>query len=204
MNADSNRSGETSSWRDLLHKDHLLQLLLLCLGVWLNAADTLVTATIMPSVVRDIGGYAYFAWPVAVYLLGAIVAGASAGRLSEIIGLRSAMVGAALLYGAGCVIGALSPSIEIFLVGRLLQGVGAGWIGGLVYVVVNMAFPRGLWTRALAMISGVWGVAMLLGPGFGGVFAELGLWRMTYWIFAAQALFFAIIGFVLEIGRAHV
>ena len=32
---------------------------LLCLGIWLNAADTLVTATIMPSVARDIGGYAY-------------------------------------------------------------------------------------------------------------------------------------------------
>ncbi len=33
---------------------------LLCLGIWLNAADTLVTATIMPSVANEIGGYAYF------------------------------------------------------------------------------------------------------------------------------------------------
>ena len=31
---------------------------LICLGVWLNAADSLVTATIMPSVGADLGGYA--------------------------------------------------------------------------------------------------------------------------------------------------
>ena len=204
MTADSTDLEEAHGWRDLLHKGRLLQLMLLCLGVWLNAADTLVTATIMPSVVRDIGGYAYFAWPVAVYLLGAIVAGASAGRLSEIVGLKSALIGAALVYAVGCVIGALSPTIELFLIGRLLQGMGAGWIGGLVYVVVNMAFPRGLWTRVFAMISGVWGVAMLLGPAFGGIFAELGEWRMTYWIFAAQAVFLALAGYVLVPKRAPV
>lgn len=191
MSVDSSTLIEASSWRALLRKGRLLQLMLLCLGVWLNAADTLVTATIMPSIVRDIGGYAYFAWPVAVYLLGAIVAGASAGRLSEIAGLRPALIGASLVYAAGCVVGALSSSIEVFLLGRLLQGVGAGWVGGLVYVVVNMAFPKGLWTRVLAVISGVWGVAMLLGPAFGGFFAELGQWRMAYWVFAGQAVFFA-------------
>jgi MFS family permease len=49
------------------------------LGVWLNAADSLVTATIMPSVGADLGGYAYFSWATAGYFVGAILAGASSG-----------------------------------------------------------------------------------------------------------------------------
>jgi MFS family permease len=63
---------------------------LLCLGIWLNAADTLVTATIMPSVAREIGGYQYFGWSVAAYLTGSIVAGACSGKLSAALGLRTA------------------------------------------------------------------------------------------------------------------
>ena len=59
------------TWRDLLRADRVARLALVCLGIWLNAADALVTATAMPSIVRDIGGYAYFACPVATYLVGA-------------------------------------------------------------------------------------------------------------------------------------
>src|SRR6185437_9798135 len=118
------------TWRDLLRADRVARLALVCLGIWLNAADALVTATAMPSIVRDIGGYAYFAWPLATYLLGAIVGGASAGRLSERGGLRWALILPSAIYLIGCAISAVAPSIALFLVGRTLQGVGAGLIGG--------------------------------------------------------------------------
>ena len=77
-------------WGDLLAQGRLPRFALICLGVWLNAADALVTATIMPSVGLDLGGYGYFSWSVAGFLVGAILAGASAGRLSELFGLRAA------------------------------------------------------------------------------------------------------------------
>lgn len=79
-----------TGWSDLLAEGRLPRFALIGLGVWLNAADALVTATIMPSVGADLGGYAYFSWAVAGYLVGAILAGASAGRLSELFGLRQA------------------------------------------------------------------------------------------------------------------
>ena len=64
------------TWADLLADGRLPRFALICLGVWLNAADSLVTATIMPSVGRELGGYAYFSWATAGYLVGAILAGA--------------------------------------------------------------------------------------------------------------------------------
>lgn len=197
------QSMEETGWGDLARGGRLPQLLMLCLGVWLNAADTLVISTIMPSIAQDIGGYAYFAWPVTVYLLGAIVAGASAGRFSERLGLRAALMVAGALFAFGCVVDALAPTIWVFLLGRLLQGLAAGWIGGLVYVAVNSVFPKALWTRVFATISGVWGVATLLGPGFGGIFAEIGMWRAVYWTFAGQALLFALAALWLVPARAR-
>ncbi|HEY4123406.1 MAG TPA: MFS transporter, partial [Rhizomicrobium sp.] len=191
-----------ATWRELLRADRVVRLALVCLGIWLNAADALVTATAMPSIVRDIGGYAYFAWPVATYLLGAIIGGASAGRLSERGGLRWALSLSAGIYLAGCVVSAVAPSIALFLAGRALQGIGAGLIVGACYVAMGILFPKELWRRVLGAISGVWGIATLIGPLLGGVFANHGNWRLLFWMFAAQALVFALAAWKLVPANA--
>ena len=64
-----------AGWRDLVSPALAPRAALVVLGVWLNAADALVTATIMPSVARDLGGAAYYGWAVAFYLTGSILAG---------------------------------------------------------------------------------------------------------------------------------
>lgn len=179
------------SWRHLLSTDKVSRLALICLGIWLNAADSLVTSTIMPSIARDIGGYAYFAWPVAAYALGAIAGSALAGWSAHVYGLRAAQITSALGYAAGCVASALAPTIGVFIAGRLLQGLGAGMIVGLCYFAINAIFPGELWRRALAALSGVWGIATLLGPLLGGLFSHGHAWRLLFWFFAAQAIAFA-------------
>jgi hypothetical protein len=158
-------------WADLLGEGRLPKFALICLGVWLNAADALVTATIMPSVGADLGGYAYFSWSVAGFLVGAILAGASAGRLSELFGLRRATALSGLLTAAGCVMSAAAPDMFTFLAGRLVQGLGTGWISGFSMVAIALLFPERHLARVFAAVSGVWGVATLLGPLVGGIYA---------------------------------
>src|SRR3954469_15209778 len=102
-------AARANSWADLLGEGRAPRFALIMLGVWLNAADALVTATIMPRVGSELGGYAYFSWATAGFLVGAILAGASAGRLSEIFGLRSATAFAGVVMGLGCVMSALAP-----------------------------------------------------------------------------------------------
>lgn len=163
---------------------------LLCLGIWLNAADTLVTATIMPSVARDIGGYAYFGWSVAAYLTGSIVAGACSGKLSMALGLRTATALTGLVYALGCAMSALAPEFVTFILGRLVQGLGAGAVVALCYVAITALFPESLWPRVYGAVAGVWGAATLLGPTLGGLFAAAGFWRGAFWMFVVQAVLF--------------
>ena len=61
---------------------------LVCLGVWLHAADSLVVATKLPSIVADIGGQAYVSWTVSIYEIGSIVSGAASALLTMRYGLR--------------------------------------------------------------------------------------------------------------------
>jgi MFS family permease len=156
--------------------------------VWLHAADALVATTVMPSAIAEIGGLPYIYWTIALYELGSIIAGAVTGVGVVALGLRAAMTASALAYALGCAASALAPSMTVMLIGRLVQGLGGGAMLALSYVGVSLLFPERLWTRVLAIVSGVWGVSSLVGPLVGGIFAAAGLWRGAFWAFGAQAL----------------
>jgi MFS family permease len=191
------------AWSELASPALAARAALVLLGVWLNAADTLVTATLMPSVARDFHAFSGFGLAVAGYLTGAIVAGASAGRLSERAGLRPAMVVAGLAYAGGCLMSAAAPNLAVFVAGRIIQGVGAGWIVGFCYVAIGEVFPQGLWPAMFGLMAGVWGIASLLGPLVGGLFAALGQWRGAFWMFLAQGLVFVLTAVVLVPARVR-
>ncbi|MBA5791107.1 MFS transporter, partial [Escherichia coli] len=60
------------------------------------------------------------------------------------------------------------------LAGRTAQGFGGGILFALSYALIRVVFDARLWSRAMAMVSGMWGVATLCGPAIGGIFAETG------------------------------
>jgi len=184
-------------WADLIAEGRAPVLALIMLGCWVMAADSLVTATIMPSVGAALDGYAWFGWAASGFLTGLVVAGASAGWLAERIGLRSAMMLAGAGFALGCLLSAVAPNIALFLAGRVLQGGAAGWLLGLIYVALAILFPGRLLPRVFAILTSIWGIATFAGPLLGGLFADAGAWRGVFWLFAGQALAFTAASFVL-------
>jgi MFS family permease len=189
----------TGAWRELWDTGQLGRFVLLCIGVWLHAADTLVTATIVPAVVDDIGGVAYVAWTISLYQIGAIVAGAATALLCQRIGVKRVLLISALLYGAGCVAAAMAPNMAILLGARLAQGAAGGMLISLSYVAIQQSFAEHLWGRLFGVISVIWGAGSFLGPLIGGVFVHFGTWRGAFWFFALQAgLLWAVAAALLE------
>lgn len=186
------RENAAAGWRDLLAEGRAPSFALICLGIWLMAADALVTSTIMPSVGASLQGYAWFGWATSGYLVGVVVAGASAGWLADRIGLRVAMVGAGIVLALGCVWSALAPDIIGFIAGRIVQGIGGGWVSGFCYVTISLVFPARHLVRVFAAATSIWGVATFVGPLIGGLYADAGDWRGVFWLFAGQAALFAL------------
>lgn len=190
--AESAAPDDNASWRETLAEGRWPAFLLIMLGIWLMAADALIMSTIMPSVGRDLDGFAWFGWATSGYLVGVVVASSCAGWLSDRIGLRPTMIGAAILLGIGCVLAALAPGIEAFVATRVVQGLGAGWVAGFCYVTINLVFEERYLVRVFAAATGIWGIATFVGPLVGGLFADAGNWRGVFWLFAMQAALFAL------------
>jgi MFS family permease len=100
--------------------------LIIGLGVWLHAADSLVTATLAPAVVSEFGGVAYVNWLITLYEAGAVVSGAAIAAACQRYGLKRAFLAGALVYCIGCMVAAISANMAMILSGRLLQGLGGG------------------------------------------------------------------------------
>jgi MFS family permease len=175
----------TGSWRDLLAAGRRGTVAVLCGGVLLFAVDTYVTASLLPSAVAEIGGERFYAWVTTIYLLTAVVASALVGRLLAVWPARRAYVLALVAFGVGTAIDSVAPDMAVLLVGRAVQGVGGGLLAGLAYALIRSVLPRRLWTRASASISAMWGVGLLVGPALGGVFAEMGHWRLAFVVLVA-------------------
>ena len=175
------------SWREFLGSSHASPLALVCLAVWLHAADSLIVATMLPAIVAEIGGAALVGWSVSLYEIGSIVAGAASALLTMRYGLRTPMSLAAVLFGIGCALSVVSPNMPLVLVGRALQGLGGGGLVAMSFVAVGVLFPRRYTARAMAAVSTVWGVSAFLGPLVGGVFVEYATWRWGFGFFAIQA-----------------
>lgn len=180
------------SWREFLGSPYAASLALVCLAVWLHAADSMIVATMLPSIVAEIGGAALVGWSVSLYEIGSIVAGAAGALLTIRFGLRAPMSMAAALFGFGCILGAVSPTMPLLLMGRTLQGLGGGGLVAMGFVAVGLIFPRRYIARAMAAVSTLWGISAFAGPLVGGFFVEFANWRWGFAFFACQAFALAL------------
>jgi len=159
--------------------------------------NVLITATLLPSIVADVGGANLMSWPTTAFLASSIAAATATGIVSSAVGNRRAFSSGALIYAAGAVLCALAPSIGIVIAGRFVQGLGGGLLSALAYVLVRNVFPELLWPRVFGLLAGVWSVSVLAGPLIGGVFAGYGNWRGAFYAVAG-------VGGLLGIGAEFV
>ncbi|WP_068177569.1 MFS transporter [Mycobacterium sp. UM_CSW] len=193
----------TGSWRELLGAKYLGTSVVLAGGVALYATNEFLTISLLPNTVAEIGGSRLYAWVTTLYLVGSVVAATMVNPMLVRIGARSSFLLGLGVFGVSSLACGAAPNMEVLIAARALQGVAGGVLAGLGYAVINAALPRSLWTRASALVSAMWGVATVVGPATGGLFAQFGLWR---WAFVAMAVLTALMATLVPIalpgGRA--
>ena len=179
-----------ASLKSSLGSEKIVRFCVLTFGLWLHAACSLLAATTLPSAIDEIGGANIIGWAFTLYQLGSILAGAATGLIVSRLGFRFALLSAGSIYILGSTICAIAGSMEVLVGGRLIQGLGGGWLVALTFVVTNRDFPDKLIPRLQAILSAVWSVSAFCGPLIGGTFSTLGMWRVAFWAFAIQGVLF--------------
>ena len=156
MNSDTAQASG-ASWADLLHGANALRSIALAGGVALHAINVYIVTTILPSIIKDIGGLEYYAWNTTLFVVTSIVGSALSARLIQAWGPKAAYLLAVAVFSAGSVVCALAPSMPWMLAGRSIQGLGGGVLFALSYALIRIVFDAALWSRAMALVSGMWG-----------------------------------------------
>jgi MFS family permease len=185
----------TDGWSAMLRPAWLPAVAVLVGGVLLHSMNVLMLATVLPSVVEEVGGAALMSWTSSAFLASSIVAATCTGYLTAIVGARNLFCAGALIFGAGALACALAPSMGQIVAGRFVQGFGGGLLSAMAYVLVRNTFPDTLWARAFALLAGGWSLSILVGPLVGGVFARYGDWRGAFFSVAGLACILAAVAF---------
>jgi MFS family permease len=170
-----------AGWVDLFRDGRSLYTLLLNLGIGLHALDIFIINTVMPSVVDDIGGHAYYAWPTMIYMVGSIVGAACGFHLRSRLGPRRGYMWGGIIMLIGTIGCALPPDMATLLAARLLKGLGGGFIISQTMALIRDLYGPHIRTRMLGTITSTWSIAAIIGPAIGGIFAELDWWRGAFW-----------------------
>lgn len=158
--------------------------------ITLSAFESLATTTIMPNVVASFHADSWFAVASGTALITNLIANVLAGGLSDAIGVKKVFAWGLVLFCVGLLISALAPHIGVFVLGRLVQGLGGGFIIVPLYVLVGAIATPLHRPRYFAAFSLSWVFPALVGPALAGFIATYWGWRIVFGV----APFFAIFG----------
>ena len=114
-------------------------------------------------------------------MLASVIGTVIAGHLADRHGPHIPYITGFVTFGAGLLISATAVSWPLFLLGRVVQGLGVGAILSMAYVAVALVYPASLQARALALISGAWTVPALIGPLVSSTLIEVATWRVLFY-----------------------
>ena len=169
------------------------------LSIFLGAMESTAVATAMPKVVESLGGLHMYSWVFSGFLLTSTVTMPLWGRLSDLYGRRPTYLVGLVIFLVGSALSGLSRTMVELIAFRMLQGLGAGSLITIGMTIVGDLFRLERRAKMQGYISGVWGVASLVGPLLGGLLTDYVSWR---WVFYVN-LPFGVIAMVL-IGGALV
>ncbi|KAI9812466.1 MAG: hypothetical protein M1827_004697 [Pycnora praestabilis] len=157
----------------------------ICLSVitLMAALDATSLSVALPIIATALKGTAIEAfWSGTSFLLTSTVFQPNMASFSHIFGRRPMIYLAITFFMVGAIISAVSHNFTVLLVGRSIQGIGAGGIISLTEIVVTDLVPLRLRGQWFGFISMMWALGSVCGPIVGGAFAQDVSWRWIFWI----------------------
>src|SRR3954469_20187944 len=149
-------------------------------GLLLAMLDQTIVGTALPAIVGHLDGASLYLWVVTAYLVPATVSLPIYARLSDRYGRRAMLLTGMVLFLAGSALSASAQSMGELVAFRGLQGLGAGALEGLSFILVADLYAGRRNAALQGMLAGLMGLSFIAGPLVGGFLADAAGWR---WVF---------------------
>lgn len=156
-------------------------------AVFVAADDLTVVSTMLRPIIDDLGlllpdGLDDAAWIVNVYLIAFVAVMPIAGRLSDVIGRRNALLGAYVLFLIGTTWIPQTDTLGPFLVARVFTALGGGAMVPIALAVVGDVYPEKSRSRALGLLAAIETMGWVAGPLYGAVLVRFLSWEWQFWL----------------------
>ena len=136
----------------------------------------------LPTIQHDLGASETgITWVLTGYLLSASVGTAILGRLGDAYGKERVLVWTLVLLGAGTLLAAVSHTLALLIIARVVQGV-AGGIFPLSFGIVRDEFPADQVAGSIGLLSAILGIGAGVGIVAGGLIVEHLSWQWLFWL----------------------
>ena len=155
-------------------------LFLLFVGVFMGSLDIGIVGPALPSIqTYFVVNERVLSWVFTIYILFFMIGTPLMAKLSDIYGRKSIYILDIILFALGSLITITSFSFEMLLLGRAVQGIGAGGIFPVANAFIGDIFAPDKRGGALGILSSVWGLSSVLGPVLGGLLLNYS-WQLLF------------------------
>jgi DHA2 family multidrug resistance protein len=152
-------------------------------GAFLVVLDTTVVNVALPKIMAAFGvNVDKIEWIVTAYMIAMAIMMPSVGWLSARIGNKTLFIASLIIFTAASCLSGAAWNVDVLIIFRILQGVGAGALMPIAMVIIFEAFPPE--ERGLAM--GVYGIGATFGPAIGptlgGYLTDQFSWHLIFYI----------------------
>ena len=153
------------------------------LGSTVVFLDATVVNVALPALSDDLGaGLADQQWVVEAYLLALVALLLVGGSLGDQFGRRRIFILGLGLFGVTSILCAISPSTEILIGARALQGLAGALLVPGSLAILAATFEGEERGRAVGTWTAWTGIATVVGPVAGGALIEAISWRAIFWV----------------------
>ena len=174
-------------------------LAVLTLVLFLTFLDTTIVAVALASIQSILhAGVAQLQWVVGGYALVFAALMLTFGKLGDRFGRKRILVGGMGIFVAGSIISALAVNPAMLVAGRAIMGLGAAASEPGTLSMIRHLYPDdSVRARALGVWAAIAGLAIAMGPVFGGVLIGMGGFRALFWFNGAVGVVVAAMSFAV-------
>lgn len=178
-------------------------LVVLSLSLAIIIIDASIVNVTLPAISNDFkASIPDLQWITSSYALVYAALLITFGRLSDTLGRRLLFILGVVAFGVGSVIVGAANGVDIIIVGRVIQGIGAAMASPSTLSILSVSFTG----RSRGIAFGIWGATAgaggALGPLLGGVFTTNFSWRWAFLI-NVPIVIIAVIGSLLFVAESR-